>query len=283
MKKIIYDVGAHNGSDIPYYLMKGDTVVAIEANPVLCKGIRQDFASEIQEGRLILENCVVTDVEGLGEVDFYLHNRSDVLSTMVAPPEADLDQYTCIKLPSRSILGIISSHGLPYYIKIDIELYDVQLLKAIFAGDIRPPFISAESHSLDTLSILAGEGHYKAFKLVDGYTVCRVYSDCLIETQSTQEHTRYSFPLHSAGPFGNDIDGEWLTFDSLFRQLAFVGLGWKDIHASNVEDPAPVQPRVISLYRDEIVTIGELLSYTGQRITRLLLRRLNRLRSLLPY
>ena len=64
MKKIIYDVGAHNGSDIPYYLMKGDTVVAIEANPVLCKGIRQDFASEIQEGRLILENCVVTDVEG---------------------------------------------------------------------------------------------------------------------------------------------------------------------------------------------------------------------------
>jgi hypothetical protein len=31
--KIIYDLGANNGDDIPYYLLKADTVVAVEANP----------------------------------------------------------------------------------------------------------------------------------------------------------------------------------------------------------------------------------------------------------
>jgi hypothetical protein len=50
MKNIIYDVGSNNGDDIPYYMMKAEVVVAIEANPVLCEGMRQRFAAEIQEG-----------------------------------------------------------------------------------------------------------------------------------------------------------------------------------------------------------------------------------------
>ena len=274
MKKIIYDVGSNNGDDIPYYLMKGDTVVAIEANPVLCEGIRQRFAAEIQAGRLILESCVVTDDEGSGEVDFYLHNTDHVLSQLPAPSEAVSVQFTRIRLPSKSILSIIKSYGFPYYIKIDIEHYDVPLLRAIFAGEIRPPFISAESHSIDVFLTLAGEGRYKAFKLVDGYSVSRIYADRSIESQSTQEHIRYSFPFHSAGPFGNDIDGEWLTSDSFFRLLAFEGLGWKDIHATNIEDPDPsAQPRVVN-YLDKLIYLDELLSYTGHRITRSFLTRL---------
>ena len=34
-KKVIYDIGSNNGDDIPYYLMKCDKVVAVEANPLL--------------------------------------------------------------------------------------------------------------------------------------------------------------------------------------------------------------------------------------------------------
>ena len=47
MKKIIYDIGSNNGDDIPYYLLKSDLVIAIEANPKLCDLIQKKFSKEI--------------------------------------------------------------------------------------------------------------------------------------------------------------------------------------------------------------------------------------------
>ena len=47
----------------------------------------------------------------------------------------------------------------------------------------------------------------------------------------------YSFPHHSAGPFRDDISGPFMTASNFFRVLAIVGLGWKDIHATNIEQP----------------------------------------------
>jgi hypothetical protein len=104
--KIIYDVGSNNGDDIPYYLIKGDIVVAVEANPVLCEGIKQRFANEIQRGRLFLESCVVTADEGLGSVDFYVHDTYHVQSQIGVPDNDVLDQYTKTRLPSKSIQSI---------------------------------------------------------------------------------------------------------------------------------------------------------------------------------
>ena len=72
MKKIIYDVGSNNGDDIPYYLLKSDLVVAIEANPDLCNLINQRFKNEIVKGKLIVENCVIQNENSLNEVPFVL-------------------------------------------------------------------------------------------------------------------------------------------------------------------------------------------------------------------
>jgi hypothetical protein len=40
-KTVIYDFGANNGDDIPYYLKKAELVVAVEANPSLCQKIEE--------------------------------------------------------------------------------------------------------------------------------------------------------------------------------------------------------------------------------------------------
>jgi len=37
MKKIIYDLGSGNGDNIPYYLLKSDLVIAVEAIPKFWK------------------------------------------------------------------------------------------------------------------------------------------------------------------------------------------------------------------------------------------------------
>lgn len=277
LKRIIYDVGSNNGDDIPYYLLKADKVIAVEANPVLCEGIKQRFADEINQDRLVLEACVVTADAGPGEVDFYVHDSYHVLSQLGAPEDHLLDQFTKIQLPSKSILSIVEGHGAPHYVKIDIEHYDAPLLRALFAGGIHPPYLSAEAHSLDVFLTLVREGGYQAFKLVDGYSVPRDYAGFV--TESGIPHT---FPFHSAGPYGNDIHGPWMTVDNFFQRLAYAGLGWLDIHATNVDTADPMaKPSTTTcleyLNRDELIASlkqilsgKELLSLVQARTSRLL-------------
>lgn len=238
-KKIIYDFGANNGDDIPYYLKKADLVVAIEANPALCRQIEERFATAIREGRLRVENCVLT-AEGDGaDVDFYLHKRRNVLGQFPQPDKSAIGDYTRISLPSRSVMQMLCEHGDPYYIKIDVEHYDEVILKELFRNGVRPPFLSAESSSILVFALLAGMGEYSAFKLVEGATVAKRYKNHPISVDGKRE--LYSFPSNSAGPFGEDIPGEWMNADDLFDVLAKKKMGWRDIHATNLvtPDPAP--------------------------------------------
>ncbi len=232
--KIIYDFGANNGDDIPYYLLKSDVVVAVEANPVLCDLIRARFTAEVKGGKLVVKNCVVVAEGESGAIDFYIHKTNHVLSQLPPPSPSDAMNFDKVVLPSKTVSEIIKTQGDPYYIKIDVEHYDAQILRALFSTGIFPPFISSESHSIEVFALLVAQGGYNAFKLVDGSSVSEVYSNRLI-TDSNGNQVRYSFPIHSAGPYGNDVDGAWMTADNFARLLALEGLGWKDIHATNKE------------------------------------------------
>jgi FkbM family methyltransferase len=234
VEKIIYDIGSNNGDDIPYYLLKADKVVAVEANPDLARGIEQRFAKEILSGCLFVENCVITVDSSAKAVPFYIHKTNHVQSQFLAPPPGS-DLFQEVLLPSKNIIEIIERHGKPYYIKIDIEGYDQYVLKHLFLHSIRPPYISAESHSIDIFCWLVSLGEYSAFKLVDGHSISTKYADHSIDSLGGK--IKYAFPYHSAGPFGNDIGGRWMTRDIFFSLLAYAKLGWKDIHASNVDAP----------------------------------------------
>ena len=229
-RKIIYDFGANNGDDIPYYLKKADLVIAVEANPSLCRQMEERFSAAIREGRLRVENCVLVTQEDDPQVWFYLHKRHHVLGQFPPPDENVMGDYDKVLLPSQPVMEILRRYGDPYYIKIDIEHYDEAILKELFRNGIRPPFISAEAASIQVFALLAGMGEYSAFKVVDGATVGKRYKSHSIAVGGGRE--LYSFPAHAAGPFGDDILGEWMNADDLFRVLAAKGLGWKDIHAT---------------------------------------------------
>ena len=234
-KKIIYDFGSNNGDDIPYYLLKSDLVIAVEANPILCDLIEIRFKDQISNGTLIVENCVISIGKTSEKVPFYIHKNHHVLSQF--PKPVNDAQFEEVSLPSKNVIELIQKYGDPHYIKIDIEHYDEIILRELFLNNIVPPYISAESHSIDVFATLVALGKYNSFKLVDGGTVSSRYQDYDIFT--TDGSVKYSFPPHSAGPFGNDISGQWMTSENFFRVLAFSGLGWKDIHASNIEIPEP--------------------------------------------
>jgi FkbM family methyltransferase len=232
MKKIIYDFGSNNGDNIPYYLLKSDLVVAVEANPKLCEIIKKKFIKEITNGKLVVENCIVTVLSGNKNRDFYLNLHHHVLSQFLRPNKNILDQFLKVKLPSRNIISILKDYGEPYYIKIDLEHYDAYVLKELFLRRIYPQYLSVECHSRKILDIIVQNGKYRSFKLVDGGQVPWKYKNRIIN------NIKYSFPAHSAGPFGNDIDGQWMRKKNFLFLLSVVGFGWKDIHCSLEDKPS---------------------------------------------
>ncbi len=235
--KTIYDIGANNGDDLAYYLTKGLKVVAVEANPTLCNLIHQRFRDQIANGRLAVENCVVTADPQLDPVPFYIHKDAHILSQL-PKPKHNINDFEEIILPALSANELIKRHGEPHYIKIDIEHYDHVLLRSLFKQGIRPEFISAECHSLDVFIRLLHEGGYNSFKVVDGFSVSKVYKNTPIATLDGIRS--FSFPFHSAGPFGVDLHGEWMDGEACFKHLIAIGLGWKDLHACVL--PSPVVP-----------------------------------------
>ena len=236
MKKIIYDLGCHNGSNIPYYLLKADLVVAVDANPKLCEIIKYKFEKEIQEKRLIVENCIISHEASGEKKSFYIFEQLDVTSTIY--PEIKLyfenkeikkSDYTQIEVVSKNILDLIYEFGDPFYVKIDLEHYDHIILREIFNNKIIPKYISAECHNLEVFNLMTNNDAYNFFKLSKG-------NDLHLEKYHIKNlsghEINYEFPPHSAGPFGDDIKGDWLPKD-MFESQFFLngGPSWVDIHA----------------------------------------------------
>jgi len=247
-KRVIYDFGANNGDDIPYYLLKSDLVVAVEANPVLAQEISRRFAEPLAAGKLILKACVLSANEAAAGAPFFIHKSNHVLSQFPRPGPEQMGQFEEVRLPSQNVVELIRQCGEPYYIKVDIEHYDAPILRALFDAEVRPSFISAESHSIEVFALLVALGGYESFNLVEGATVATTYQNHQIKGIAGVE--MYSFPHHSAGPFGTDIVGPWMTADNFFRRLALEGLGWKDVHATR---EIPADPTAHVRIRDPLL------------------------------
>ena len=183
-------------------------------------------------------NAVATDDARRETTPFYIHKTNTVLSRLTKPSHG-VSEYEEVVLPCVTASSIIKRYGQPYYVKIDIEQYDENVLRDLFLNGIFPPYISAESHDITVFATLVALGGYGSFKLVDGRSVASVYRNRSLSCDGG--HVSYSFPEHSAGPFGEDIDGPWISANAFSRLLTFEGLGWKDVHATN---QVPADPTV---------------------------------------
>jgi FkbM family methyltransferase len=231
---IAYDVGMNNGDDSEYYLKKGYRVVAIEANPFLCEQATRRFDNEIKSGRITILNL------GVGprpdRMMFFIHKFNTVLSTfcpeqVLSGNKNDLnpEAWQQMEVEVKRLSDIINFFGTPTYVKIDIEGFDVVALNDLRECKIYPNYISAEAHQIDTFCHLVAMG-YTEFKFVRGDTVQLVFRDHEIGVVGGGV-SRHAFPPHSAGPFGDDIPGPWLSKNEILAVWQQNGGGWCDIHA----------------------------------------------------
>jgi FkbM family methyltransferase len=239
---MIFDIGANNGDDTAAYLKRGYKVVSVEANPKLCKDLRQRFSSEIEEGRLVVIDKAISRRK---RATLYVNSfesgwgtTSDLYASKGLSLGGNIEP---IEVETTTLTDIIRVHGSPEFIKIDIEGADTLCLLDLFDADAprsisieRPRGLGAQLFALELLTRLG----YNRFQIVD--------------QSKAQEHPTLTFTPGDSGLFGDELpnsawmglSGTWarscvISFRStimrrvpFLRRFALVGK-WFDIHATS--------------------------------------------------
>jgi FkbM family methyltransferase len=271
---LVYDVGMHNGDDTAYYLWKGFRVVAIEANPALVAPAERRFATEIAAGRLRLVNAGIAATRG--EADLHVSASHDLLGSFDRGSAARFGgDVATVRVRCMPFEDVLAEHGVPHYLKIDIEGSDRLCVDALVPPGL-PDYVSIEmSHESGDLDIrrLHALG-YQRFKCVRQYDF-RVIGPHELGRQLELRRQRarrglasfgpralrrlsrilrpardgaWRFSRHSSGTFGPTLAGEWVDVAAMLgiwqvlrdvdRELAQSGLGeWFDIHAALAGPP----------------------------------------------
>jgi len=252
--QIIYDIGAHKGLDTAYYLQKGYKVVAVEANPDLCSYLRHCFDAQIRQGKLILIEAAIADIND-ADVPFFLAGDSGESSLVDKRLKKLGLKYESVTVKTRTLDEIFSEFGKGFYCKMDIEGGDTAALKSFQRKDYRPKYFSVELCGLTLEEIILEPSElfsalqefvrlgYNHFKVIDQYTLAtlsgqKFYSatmkrsfrllqkiQTVLRMPSQKFNPRdwysrklsYQFTLDASGPFGDDLLGDWSSAEKIRR------------------------------------------------------------------
>jgi FkbM family methyltransferase len=266
---LIIDVGMNDASDTAYYLSCGFNVIAVEANPTLTAAAEDRFRREIAEGRLTVLNVGIAQDEG--DSDFWISESNHQWSSF-SKPIATRRGATVLAHPIRvrclPLSAVLKRYGVPYYLKMDIEGYDLIGLESL-SEEFAPRYMSVEfAHGMETrlLERLLTLG-YARFKLLNQVTftdkmpifdrevglrtIRKLYRHApLLQPllrgiiRRSDFDTPRNFPEGSSGPFGEKTYGRWMTADgiksrdaALRRAYDRAGLVfWWDLHAVHSHD-----------------------------------------------
>jgi FkbM family methyltransferase len=228
---LIVDVGAHKGEDSDFYLKLGFRVVAIEANPSLCDRLRVRFSQEIRYGRYTLIDKAIG--EAPGEVTFYENKKLSIWGT-TNPDWAKRNKglgagSNEIRVKSIPFSEVIEQFGCPYYLKIDVEGADMLCVRALMGTSCRPKYISIESTKTSWLGLLQefaaleSLGYFR-FKVVDQ----RRHKNGEFKGRNGQ-FVSHAFEKGASGPFGDNLDGPWLTKKQAIRRYVPIFILYKTI------------------------------------------------------
>lgn len=246
---LIYDVGLHKGEDSEFYLKKGFRVVAIEALPALARIATERLRPYLDNRQLVILNVAVAEKDG--PLTFFETPGQSLWGT--AYPDW-AERYG--RLGSSSIkttvqgmdfANILSRHGIPYYLKVDIEGADILCLKALRSFESRPKYVSIESSKTSWRSL------HKEFGLLKtlGYSRFKVVPQHVTTSQVCPFPARegryidHHFEDMASGLFGEEAPGEWLSETDAFRIYRRIFVRYKLFGEANLARCFPLAERVL--------------------------------------
>jgi len=224
----IYDIGMHNGQDTAFYLKKGFTVVAIEANPLLVARAASRFRRFIERGQLHVEAAGIAEYPKAESLKFYVNQRvSEWSSFDRALAERGSSPVSEVSVATTTLSALLDKFGPAYYVKIDIEGLDRAALASLLASRHRPRYVSVENGHQGMLRMLTDAG-YDSFKYVQQRHLSRLR---LPQPAGEGRDIVHQFPRGCSGPFGEEAPGEW---QSAAEMKDIIGRYW-DVEGSSAK------------------------------------------------
>jgi len=234
-KKLIYDVGMHKGEDTEYYLKKGFKVVAFEADPDLISICKKKFSEEISKGELIIIEGAIVDKNKVFDktIKFYKNESNSVWGTVVREWSVRNENLgaksNIIEVPTIDFGKCLEEHGMPHYLKIDIEGMDVVCLESLKRFENKPTYISIESEKVNFELLI------KEFNLFEtlGYNKYQIINQADITTFKEPVSSKegkllhYSFRPGASGLFGSDFSTPWINKKKALRNYKWIFYGYK--------------------------------------------------------
>lgn len=237
---LIYDLGMHRGDDARFYLAKGFRVVALEANPAFCAEARAGLAAAIAAGRLHVEEAALWH-RGGEAISFWLNPVKDDWSSALRDWATKGNHAVQeIRVRSLTLPELLDAHGVPYYLKCDIEGMDEPFAAQLLRDGRRPSFVSIEAVSLDALALLRACG-YDRVQVVNQAMLPYVQPP---DPPREGRHVPVQFHGHMSGLFGRElVPGGWrsfreaseifLDFCRLQARQPTLAHGWLDFHVTS--------------------------------------------------
>jgi FkbM family methyltransferase len=189
---LVFDIGAHVGDRIAAFRRLDARVVAVEPQPALVKTLRLFYG---RDSNVAIEATAIG--REIGEVELSLNIDNPTVSTASAdfiaaaagaPGWQGQNWGKRLRVPLTTLDALIARHGVPAFIKIDVEGFEAEAL----AGLTQP--VAALSFEFTTIQ--------------------RDVARACIERCHALGYTRFNAMLGESQQFAH---GEWLDADALLR------------------------------------------------------------------
>jgi FkbM family methyltransferase len=132
---LVFDIGAHVGDRVAAFRRLGASIVAVEPQPALVKTLRLLYG---RDPKVIIEETAVGRQSGSVELSLNIDNPPvstaslNFIAAAARAPSWQGQAWTkrlCVPLTTLDVL--IARHGMPAFIKIDIEGFEAEALAGL--------------------------------------------------------------------------------------------------------------------------------------------------------
>jgi FkbM family methyltransferase len=134
---LVFDIGSHVGDRVAAFRRLGARVVAVEPQPALARTLRLLYG---RDKAVILEESAVGGRTGTIALKLNLDNptvstasEAFIAAAQDAPGWEGQHWTRTVEVPVTTLDALIARHGMPHFLKIDVEGYEAEVLAGLSA------------------------------------------------------------------------------------------------------------------------------------------------------